>query len=159
MNYKLQTHNYSKRGFTLVELLVVIAIVGILSTILMVSFNGIRERSRDSRRKADLLEIKTALELYRSDKGVYPDATQFPSTCGKGVNFTDGTTIYMKDVPCDPKNPAANTKYTYTPVAGSANSRYDLKACLENVRDQDPGVNSSDTTCTAPLKTFVVSNP
>lgn len=161
MNKEIVVKN---KGFTLIELLVVITIIGLLSTILMVSFSGIRERNRDSRRKADLLELKTALELYRSDKGFYPDNVAppdptnniiFPSTCGKGVNFVDASgNIYMKDVPCDPKT---GLPYVYIPSASFV--QYSLKACLENVRDQDPNINTSDTTCASPLKTFIITNP
>lgn len=167
MNLDLRFKNKKQTGFTLIELLVVIAIIGILSTILMVSFAGIRERNRDSKRKSDLLEIKTALELYRSDKGFYPDTVLpldppgnflFPTNCGKGVNFTDaGGTIYLKDLPCDPKS--TTTPYMYIPVTGSVNARYDLKACLENARDQDSNINSADTACASPLKTYIITNP
>ena len=48
-------------GFTLIELLVVIAIAAVIATILMVNFNGIRERNRDVRRKADLKEMQSLL--------------------------------------------------------------------------------------------------
>ena len=56
-----------KKGFTLVELLIVVAIIGILSTLLMANFIGVRQRARDAQRKADLRQIQSALELYRSD--------------------------------------------------------------------------------------------
>lgn len=150
-----------KKGFTLIELLVVIAIIGVLSTILMVSFSGIRERNRDAKRKADLLEIKTALELYRSDKGFYPVSTGtapagnvlFPN-CGQ--DFVDSTagTIYMKKVPCDPKT---GVRYVY--VSSSPYSQYTLKACIENTRDQDPNVLASDSDCASPLRPYTLTNP
>ena len=59
------------KGFTLIELLVVIAIIGILSSVILGSLNSARVRSIDVRRKADLVQIRMALELYYSNCGTY----------------------------------------------------------------------------------------
>ncbi len=55
-----------KYGFTLVELLVVIAVIGLLSGIAVVSLNTSRAKARDAKRKADLKQIDTAIQLYVS---------------------------------------------------------------------------------------------
>jgi type II secretion system protein G len=62
----------SRQAFTLVELLVVVAIIGLLSTVAVVSLNSSRAKARDTKRKADLVQISKALELYYSDNGSYP---------------------------------------------------------------------------------------
>lgn len=62
--------NYN-RAFTLIELLVVIAIIGILSSVILASLNSARVRSMDARRKSDLIQIRTALELYYDKCGTY----------------------------------------------------------------------------------------
>lgn len=59
------------RGFTLIELLVVIAIIGLLSSVVLASLNTARAKARDARRLADLHQIQTAMELYRSTCGTY----------------------------------------------------------------------------------------
>ncbi len=61
-----------KKGFTLLELLVVIAIIGIFSTVVMVSLNSSRAKSRDTHRLVELKQIQTALELYRGSFSQYP---------------------------------------------------------------------------------------
>ncbi len=59
-------------GFTLIELLVVIAIIGILASIILVSLNSARSKSRDAARMETVHQIQNALELYYSDYGAYP---------------------------------------------------------------------------------------
>jgi len=54
----------SPKGFTLVELLVVIAIIGLLSTIVLVSFGPVRNQARDTAIKANLNQMRLAAEIY-----------------------------------------------------------------------------------------------
>ncbi len=66
------------RAFTIIELLIVITIIGILITISMTSFASAQRRSRDTTRKAQVLNISSAIERYRSANGVYaPEYCQF----------------------------------------------------------------------------------
>jgi len=62
-----------RRAFTLIELLVVISIIGLLSTIALVTTNSARVKARDATRKANLVQVAKALELYYNDNGQYPD--------------------------------------------------------------------------------------
>ncbi len=133
MNRKLLTNHSSfiirkSAGFTLIELLIAMGIIGILSSFLLANFIGVRQRARDGVRKSDLRQIQASLELYRSDKGVYPATL---TACG--TSFTDGAAIpvvYMQKIPCDPINTTPYI-YQYSP-SGAA---YYLTACLENVND------------------------
>ncbi len=61
--------NKNKKGFTLIELLVVVAIIGLLASLAMVALQNAKESSRDTRRKGDLKQISTALNLYLSGDG------------------------------------------------------------------------------------------
>lgn len=104
-----------QKGFTLVELLVVVAIIGLLSTLAVVSLNGIRERARDTKRLSDLDAIRNAFELVKTEKGDYkPDNSCFAgrkiSECVGGAletflptikNIADPLwTTYCDDVTC-----------------------------------------------------------
>ena len=59
----------NEKGFTLIELLVVIAIIGILASIVLVSLNDARNRGYDAEIKAELAQIRNAVEMYYDDNG------------------------------------------------------------------------------------------
>ncbi|MCC2630769.1 MAG: Type secretion system protein, partial [Candidatus Paceibacter sp.] len=107
------------RGFTVLELLVVIAIIGVMSAIMLVAFSTARQKSRDARRKADMQQIFTALNIFYDSYGCLPITTGattcFPgyaeanaggwdySSQGGFMTFLE-TSGVMSDVPVDPIN-------------------------------------------------------
>lgn len=120
----------NQKGFTLIELLVVIAIIGLLSTLAVVSLNSARGKARNARRMSDLKQISTAMELMQSDEDVYPtnigasiaaptglgaacgeafviaeadvDAAREVMCFGSGIGITDGTDVFLANIPTDP---------------------------------------------------------
>lgn len=132
-------------GFTLVELLTAIAVIGIISTIGLNSYIGIQRKARDATRKSHLQQIRVALELYRSDVGSYPPASEV--ACGTQMN--NGTNIYMQVVPCDPQG-LNGGNYSYT-------GGYTLTSCLENIQDPQ-GISGSTPGCTTG-RIYRVTNP
>jgi general secretion pathway protein G len=116
-------------GFTLIELLVVISIIGILIGLSVFGLQGAREASRDAKRKADLEEIRSGLELYKSDCGSYPltgAVTSGLSLVGQAGSVTEcsGNT-YISLIPSDPTSPSRSYSYV------SAGVTYILCASLE----------------------------
>lgn len=164
-----QFSNSKVRGFTLIELLVVITIIGVLTTLVTTNFVGVRQRARDAQRKSDVRQLQSALELYRTDEGLYPikNSTYRLSTTACPTSSTlsdpDGNgTVYMTKIPCDPLGTSVyNTgNYYYYSLDGLT---YTLAACLENTSDNDPNVTTSAPapsggTC-ASGSYFVVTNP
>lgn len=136
------------KGFTLVELLVVMAILAILVSIALVSFRSSQARGRDAQRKSDLKQMASALELFYSDYGKYPDgatglieacsynsSSDSGSVCSWGVGeFSDGKTVYFKIVPKDPSDAYS---YLYRVVDSPSNQKFQLFARLENSQDKD----------------------
>lgn len=116
----------NKKGFTLIELLVVMTIVAVLAGISLVSYQGARRSARDGKRKTDLEQIRSALEMCRADadNGSYPAGLLYSGdevTCSVQASDRDYLTI--------PSDPIPGKQYVYTRV--TANS-YTLCASLEN---------------------------
>lgn len=143
----------NEKGFTLIELLVVIAIIGLLSTLAVVALNSARQKSRDSKRVADIKQIQTALELYFADNNGYPaqttaaelgilaavgaEATGTRALCSVDgfANACGTNTTYMGLVPAKPTPvdggtlcTAATNAYMYTAPADG--STYSLTFCI-----------------------------
>lgn len=155
----------SQRGFTLIELLIVIAIIGILSTLLMTNFIGIRQRARDAQRKSDIRQIQSALELYRADNGSYPSPggtnTLNSTPCPTPSSFAPNNTTYMQQIPCDPLGATYYHTGNYYYATGNGNATYTLAACLENTADSDSYTGAfagGDAQCTS-TKYYVKNNP
>lgn len=71
MKFYLQKNN-NRRGFTLIELLVVISIIALLSSVIMVAVQDARSKSKAAKLMSDMIQIRNAAELYKTDTGSYP---------------------------------------------------------------------------------------
>ncbi|MBI3396850.1 type II secretion system protein [Candidatus Woesebacteria bacterium] len=93
-----------KYGFTLIEMLVVITIISVLLAISLFGIQGVRESSRDAKRKSDLQLIASGLELYKSDCNKYPSSLPVSGPLvGDGSSTTClSANTYISAVPTDP---------------------------------------------------------
>lgn len=78
-------------GFTIVELLVTIIVIGILTSIAVVSYNGVQKRTQNSNRATQLQAWQSVFERYKAAKGELPLPTT-PDGTGYclGSNFPTG---------------------------------------------------------------------
>ena len=117
--------NDRKSGFTIVELLIVIVVIGILAAIVIVAFNGVQNRAKDSERSSELASIQKALELYYIDNGGYPTCAGAPGTNLAPFALSANTVAYcLQDdlvpeyIPSLPTDPTDTGSYIYRYAAG-----------------------------------------
>ena len=59
-------------GFTIVELLIVIVVIGILATLVIVTFTGVQQKARNTKRQTDLVALDGHIEAFNGTNGYYP---------------------------------------------------------------------------------------
>ncbi len=77
----------------------------------MVSFTGTNKNARDSKRKSDLEQMRTALEICRAETGAYPASI--------GATVTCNSQVYLDPVPKDPRDPQPGYIYSYTYISST----------------------------------------
>lgn len=135
-------NRYSK-AFTFIELLVVITIISLLTAIGAVSYSQFLKQSRDGKRKADIEQIRAAVEMYRSNNGSYPLTANFSfGNCTDPGGLTDGGgIIYLTKASNDPKCSSGTPAYSYT----STGSTYIVGAYLEITPASPPSCGTCGT--------------
>ena len=126
------------RAFTLIELLVSISIIGVLVTIGIASFSTLNKQSHDAKRKSDIEQVRSALEMYKADKKYYPSGGCASSSCTAVDVQTIASDIvdYMAAIPTDP-NKVQKYWYRATTLVNGLYYGYCLSANLEGTVPTD----------------------
>ena len=120
-----------RKAFTLIELLVVIAIISSLATLAFISIQPAQKQARDARRKSDIKQYQTSLEIYANkNAGAYP--LRSGSTQASTVLCLD---LGLTGCPEDPKYSASNPSQTYFYQADASGAKYVLWSRLEGSPD------------------------
>lgn len=80
-------------GFTIVELLIVIVVIGILATVSIVAYSGVRLRAENVKTVTSVMAYAKALQLYATTNARYP-IVSYPCLGPAGTkcaNVTDST--------------------------------------------------------------------
>jgi len=81
-NLKLETHS----AFTLIELLVVISIIGVLAALLLPVAGAVRKQSMIRTAQAEMAQLETAIDRYKSAYGFYPPSPTHSADSGQPIN-------------------------------------------------------------------------
>ncbi|MEK7095899.1 MAG: type II secretion system protein [Patescibacteria group bacterium] len=129
------------KGFTIVELLIVIVVIGILAGLVVVTYNGIQQKARDTERKTDINALHGQLEAYQAQNGNYPTLTNFNDSTFRSTNMKGLDAAALQDPKGSAQTlvatPAANDyAYAEAPAncdngAGGDCTSYTLTATLE----------------------------
>ncbi len=118
------------------EILIAIAIIAILTAIGVVSYTSINKNARNTKRRSDIEQMRSALELYRADFGYYPNVN--PGSIDTATNLSGVIDTYMPAIPTDPKG----LPYLY--VATDINNGQYYGYCV--AASMEPST-TTDTTC------------
>ena len=119
---------YQRRGFTLIEIMIVVIIIGALAAMIIPRLSGRSDQAKAAVAQTDIdANIKTALQLYELDNGMFPTtgqglmALKQKPTSGPATKNWRGP--YIEKDPVDPwGNP-----YVYA-SPGSHRTDYDLSS-------------------------------
>jgi len=135
-----------QKGFTLVELLIVIIIIGILATLVIVTFTGIQAKARDSKRQTDINAIQSTVEAFHAQYGFYPTAAELQSATFQAAHLKGFDPAALKD-------PKSNAYYTFTASGSDSAGTCDNTATPADNVDGTPADNGcSSYTVSATLE-------
>jgi prepilin-type N-terminal cleavage/methylation domain-containing protein len=86
-----------EQGFTLIELLVVSIIVGILATLVAMTYSGVQAKNRNSNRQANVNALQSQLETYYAEKTKYPSLAELNSQSWRQQNLKNTPAASVAD--------------------------------------------------------------
>ncbi len=138
----MSIHTKHPGGFSFVELITVVVIIGIITTIIIVSFTAARIKARDAQRVHNIQEIRTVLELY------YNRTKTYPTNVTPGQTFANNGIVYIDPLPTNPSprtdGTCTDSDYAYAPQANLMD--YNLVFCLGAASN---GLVAGDNICNA----------
>lgn len=126
-----------KKGFTIVELLIVIVVIGILATLVIVTFTGIQQKARNAQRQTDINAVQSHVEAFYAQNGYYPTLAHLNDSTWRATNTKGLDPEALKD----PKGaaqtlvaaPAANSYAYDVETSASGSCAADETTCAQYV--------------------------
>lgn len=114
-----------RSGFTLIELLIVMVIIGVLASIAIQSYQGVKRRSYRAQMQEDLHHLTIAQEEYMTDHGFYASATDqlqpmFVATAGNTLTVTQASATSWAATATSENTPETCAIYLGTPPVAPA---------------------------------------
>lgn len=140
----------SRGGFTLVEILVVLVVVGILATIVSLSYTRVQRDGRDSERAAKASVIADALENYYNQNGEYPSVISLVNTEVANTGSVVATKLGItKDILVFPLSPST--------VTNSISTTHTAKYHISYVASHSTNNTACQTSTTGGCEEFTLS--
>ena len=119
-------------GFTIVEILVIILIIGVLITVLVLTYSGIQTKQRNSIRINNIKLIQANLETFYVQSGFYPTLDELNNLTWTKNNLKNVDPSVLQDPSSKPNTPRFNVSpklyvYSYQPTASNGTSSCDDK--------------------------------
>lgn len=142
-------------GFTIVEILIVITVIGILASIVIVSYSGSRNNAQNASRLAELKAWQKSFVQYKATNGVYPDVvdggyclgTGFPSqkcrdytTVGPNV-YTEASSVGLMTLLSTYDAPKSSPR---VPVNGSVGPYVEYYSTIIHLTDVFNGIDATN---------------
>jgi len=145
----------SKKGFTLIELLVVIAIIGILASIVLVSFPTATKKAKDSRiiSAVGQMRIVAAAQFASSNPSSYAGITvttpEEMDALSKDVvaNLPSGSTFTNSNITIQTAAPAGEDYCIYAKLNDTGNYCVDSRGFAGNVAATTLCTTATDPRC------------
>ncbi len=132
-----------KRGFTLIEILVVVFILALLAALVGPKVIGRTDDARIAEAKIQIVNLSTALKLYKLDNGTYPTTEQGlealvrkPSIAPVPEKYREGGYLEKKNLPKDPWG----NDYIY--ISPGAHGDFDLSSYGADGKPGGEGINA-----------------
>ena len=117
------------KGFTIVELLIVIVVIAVLAAVTVAAYNGIQNRSRETKVAADIRNLENAIRVARNNTSqTLRDITGSTYTAGscRPASLPDGTDLLTL-----PSNHACWVQYNLTLDRISVASGINVRGLLD----------------------------
>lgn len=124
-----------KHGFTIIELIVVITVIAILTTISVISYEGITLGGRDDKRKADISALMHELDTYYQTNNEYP----------VGCAMTNAQCVTVSSTGSKQSDPGTFNTSSGKPPLNATASLTTLRSVLPGLNDSfgDPNGNKN----------------
>lgn len=143
------------QGFTLIEITIVVFIIGLIASIILISFNQVQQDSRDRKRTADIVSLENALGAYYQNNNEYPAVCSADDVACSASSLA--SSLSPQYIPAIPKDPNG-ADYPYVRGSTATGSGFGLLVSFESQPQCKAGVNvwynwwgSGLPVCGAPL--------
>ncbi len=143
------------KGFTIVELLIVIVVIGILATLVIVTFAGIQKKARDSKRQTDITAVQAHVTSFYAQYGYYPtladlQLVSFGNSYLKGLDPSAFNDPKGSQTGINIGATASATQYSYVAVGTSG--------CVNTTVSDPTGASTTNNGCDSFTLTGTLEN-